>query len=335
MTATTGQAAEVAEENEQNKPSGRKGRSRAMRADSRFATMLVAPTILLLLVIIGYPVISAIVHSLQLDKNDAGLNPKTGFIESGGNYVGFRYYTAWLHCGKGCILGTNQYEFYPALFTTIFYTVVSVSIEVVLGIMMALVMHRAFKGRGIVRAAILVPWAIPTAVTARMWEYMLQPQGVVNHIFGLTTLWTADTWPARWATVVADVWKTTPFIALLLLAGLQIIPTELYESAKVDGATGWQRFRMITLPLVKPALLVATLFRILDVLRIFDLPFILTKGANGTASLSVLAVKELNQNENSASALSTITFIFIFVVAMILVKVFGVNVVRERAKGVK
>src|SRR5262249_36469179 len=154
-----------------------------------------------------------------------------------------------------------------------------------------------------VRAAILVPWAIPTAVTARMWEYMLKPDGVVNNLFGIHVLWTVNTWPARFAVINADVWKTTPFIALLLLARLQVIPDELYESAKVDGATAWQRFWNITLPLVKPALLVAVLFRVLDVLRIFDLPYILTHGANGTASLSVLTVNQLRINVNSAAAL--------------------------------
>jgi len=119
------------------------------------------------------------------------------------------------------------------------------------------------------------------------------------------------------------------------LAGLQVIPDELYESAKVDGATAWQRFLHITLPLVKPALLVAVLFRVLDVLRIFDLPYILTQGANGTASLSVLTVNQLRINVNSAQALSTLTFLFIFVVAFILVKAFGVNVVRQQARGVR
>src|SRR5436309_2177965 len=129
------------------------------------------------------------------------------------------------------------------------------------------------------------------------------------------------------AVVIADVWKTTPFIALLILAGLQIIPEDVYEAAKVDGATAWQRFTRITLPLVRPALLVAVLFRTLDVLRIFDLPYILTQGANGTTTLSILVVNQIRQGFNSAAALSTITFLFIFLVAFVFVKVLGANVI--------
>jgi multiple sugar transport system permease protein len=292
----------------------------------------------LLVLVIGYPVVSAIINSLRRDSKDAGLNAN-GFFQKGGDFIGFKYYEQWLACGKsnGCVnvTGTPQHDFYLSLFNTVFFTVVTVVIEVILGILMALVMHRSFKGRGIVRAAILVPWAIPTAVTARMWEYMLQPSGVVNHIFGTHILWRVDEWPSRFAVVIADVWKTTPFIALLLLAGLQVIPDELYESAKVDGATGWQRFLHITLPLVKPALLVAVLFRVLDVLRIFDLPFILTHGSTYTTTLSIVTVNELRANENAAAAASTLTFLFIFVVAFLLVKLFGVNVARQQARGVR
>jgi multiple sugar transport system permease protein len=339
VTATTGPAAETAKKGSRpSRGSTRGGSRRATRSDSRLAYYLVTPTIVLLLLVIAYPVVDAIINSMKRDTADTGLNAN-GIFEKGGEFIGFKYYEQWLNCGpsNGCVnvTGTQQHDTYSALFTTVFYTVVSVALEVVLGILMALVMHRSFKGRGIVRAAILVPWAIPTAVTARMWEYMLKPEGVVNHIFGTHILWTVDTWPARFAVVIADVWKTTPFIALLLLAGLQVIPDELYESAKVDGATAWQRFLHITLPLVKPALLVAVLFRVLDVLRIFDLPYILTHGANGTASLSVLTVNQLRINVNSAQALSTLTFLFIFVIAFILVKAFGVNVVRQQARGVR
>ncbi len=288
----------------------------------------------LLGVVIGYPVIYAIVQSFKLDKNDAGLNAQ-GYFETGGKFVGFKYYRYWLACGNQCANGTQGHDFWPAMTTTVFFTVTTVILEVVLGVIMALIMHRAFKGRALVRAAILVPWAIPTAVTARMWQYMFQPSGVVNAVLGTHVIWTGSTWPARFAVIIADVWKTTPFIALLLLAGLQVIPDELYESAKVDGASAWQRFWRITLPLAKPALLVAVLFRVLDVLRIFDLPYILTGGANNTTTLSILAVNELRSSQNAAAALSTITFIFIFIVAFILVRVFSVNVVRTQARTVK
>ena len=331
MTAATGQATEPVERAGGGRERRRR-RARASRGDARLAWRLIAPTIALLVVVIGYPVVYAIVQSLKLDKADAGLN-SSGFFEAGGKFIGLRYYRYWFNCN--CPNGTNGYAFWPAVQTTVIFTVVTVVFEIVLGTIMALVMHRAFKGRSIVRAAILVPWAIPTAVTARMWEYMFQPHGVVNSLFGVHILWTGSEWPARWAVMIADIWKTTPFIALLILAGLQVIPDELYESARVDGASAWQRFFSVTLPLVKPALLVAALFRILDVLRIFDLPYILTQGSNNTTTLSILVVDQLRVSQNSAAALSTITFLFIFVVAFILVKVFSVNVVQTQARTVK
>jgi multiple sugar transport system permease protein len=210
-----------------------------------------------------------------------------------------------------------------------------VAIEAVIGMGMALMMHRAFKGRGLVRAAILVPWAIPTAVTAKLWAVVFDPNGVLNKVLGTNYQWTSDKWPARAAVVIADVWKTTPFIALLILAGLQGIGAELYESAKVDGASAWQRFTKITLPLVKPALAVALIFRTLDVLRMYDLPKILTGGANGTSTLSILVVDQLQQGPNSAAALSTITFIFIFGVAFLMVRIFGANVTGASKGGMK
>jgi multiple sugar transport system permease protein len=192
------------------------------------------------------------------------------------------------------------------------------------------VMSRAFRGRGLLRASVLVPWAIPTAVTAKLWFFIFAFNGIANYLLRTEILWTGSQWPARFAVVVADVWKTTPFIALLILAGLQIIPDDVYEAAKVDGATAWQRFTRITLPLVRPALLVAILFRTLDVLRIFDLPYILTGGANGTTTLSILVVNQIRQGFNSAAALSTITFLFIFLVAFLFVKFLGANVVQTQ-----
>jgi multiple sugar transport system permease protein len=332
MTAATGEEVEQTQR-PAGAPARRRRRRRASSGDARLAFWLISPTIVLLLVVIGYPVVYAVVHSLKLDKADAGL--KNGFFQSGGKFVGGKYYSYWLHCGSKCPNGTLGHEFWPAVTTTVIFTVATVVLEVLIGVVMALTMHRAFKGRALVRAAILVPWAIPTAVTARMWEYMFQPHGVVNAVFHTHIIWTGSEWPARSAVIIADVWKTTPFIALLLLAGLQVIPDELYESAKVDGASAWQRFFSITLPLVKPALLVAVLFRVLDVLRIFDLPYILTHGANNTTTLSILVVDELRSSPNSAAALSTITFAFVFVVAFILVRVFSVNVVQTQARTVK
>jgi multiple sugar transport system permease protein len=304
----------------------RKGTPELETARSRLGLYLITPSIVLLLAVIGYPVVRAIFMSFQ---KDAGLDPQTGLFVEGG-FAGFSNYVHWIfqRCGDiKCPPGTLGSQFWPAMSATIFFTVASVVLEVVLGMWMALVMARAFKGRGLLRASVLVPWSIPTAVTAKLWFFIFAFAGVANSLFNTEILWTGSQWPARFAVVIADVWKTTPFIALLILAGLQIIPGDVYEAAKVDGATAWQRFTRITLPLVRPALLVAVLFRTLDVLRIFDLPYILTQGANGTTTLSILVVNQIRQGFNSAAALSTITFVFIFLVAFVFVRVLGANVI--------
>ena len=158
-------------------------------------------------------------------------------------------------------------------------------------------------------------------------------RALVNSLMGTNIIWFSEKWPARAAIVIADVWKTTPFMALLILAGLQLISSEIYEAAKVDGASAWQRFTSITLPLVKPALMVALLFRTLDVLRMYDLPQIMTGGGagdgNDTTTLSILVVQEVRSNFNSAAALSTLTFLFVFLVAFLFIRFLGANVVDD------
>ena len=328
MTATSEAGTRDAESGEPPKRR-RRGRPELDAARSRLGLYLIAPAIVMLLIVIGYPVVRAIVMSFQ---KDAGLDPQTGLFVEGG-FAGFSNYTHWIfqRCGDiKCPPGTLGSQFWPSMGATIFFTVASVTIEVVLGMWMALVMSRAFKGRGLMRASVLVPWSIPTAVTAKLWFFIFAFDGIANSLLHTEILWTGSEWPARFAVVVADVWKTTPFIALLILAGLQIIPEDVYEAAKMDGATAWQRFTKITLPLVNPALLVAILFRTLDVLRIFDLPYILTGGANGTSTLSILVVNQIRQGFNSAAALSTITFLFIFLVAFLFVKLLGANVVQTQ-----
>jgi multiple sugar transport system permease protein len=270
-------------------------------------------------------------------QKDAGLDPATGLFVEGGP-AGFSNYYNWIfqQCPApdggtvDCPPGTLGAQFWSATGTTFFFTIVTVALETVLGFWMAVIMARAFRGRSLVRAAVLVPWAIPTAVTAKLWLFIFAFEGIGNKLFNTSILWTGSEWPARWAVIIADVWKTTPFMALLILAGLQMIPAEVYEAAKVDGATAWQRFRMITLPLVKPALMVAILFRTLDALRMFDLPYILTGGANNTTTLSILVINQIRQGFNAAAALSTITFIIIFLVAFIFVRFLGANVVEQQ-----
>ena len=313
-------------------------RVKTASSQGRWASMLVAPTIVVLTIVIVYPVIAAILASF---KKDSGLDPATGLFVAGG-YAGFSNYTHWLlqQCTApggttvSCPPGTLGSQFWSSMSTTFFFTVVTVILETAIGFGFAVIMARAFRGRSLLRASVLVPWAIPTAVTAKLFVFMFAFQGIINSVFGTSILWTGSAGPARWAIIIADVWKTTPFMALLILAGLQIIPGDVYEAAKVDGVTAWQRFIHITLPLVKPALLVAILFRTLDALRMYDLPAIMTQGANNTTTLSILVVQQIRQGFNSAAALSTITFITIFLVAFMFVKFLGINAV-ESATSIK
>ena len=300
---------------------------------ARRAAMLIAPTIVLLAIVIGYPVVRAVFMSFK--KNPGIVN---GFYEPGG-FAGFSNYTHWLlqRCGDvACAPGSNANGFWNVVAITIGFTVVTVSIELVLGFWFAIIMNGKFRGRGLVRASVLIPWAIPTAVTAKLWFFIFSYAGIANSLMGTHIIWFSDKWPARAAIVIADVWKTTPFMALLILAGLQLISADIYEAAKVDGASPWQRFRTITLPLVKPALMVALLFRTLDVLRMFDLPFIMTGGGAGTGhattTLSILVVQEIRQGFNSAAALSTLTFLLVFFVAFLFIRFLGANVVDDGGK---
>lgn len=337
---------EVVEEQQGGR--GRKGRRAAASAkrggirpgEARLAFTLIAPTILLLALVVGYPVVKAIYQSFLTDP---GLDQATGLFNQGNAWNGLTNYTHWLaqRCpvaGGGteaCPKGTLGSQFWGSVEVTVGFTIVSVALETVIGMCFALMMHRAFRGRTLVRIAVLIPWAIPTAVTSKLWQVIFDPQGIFNKMLGAHFAWTSSIWPARSAIIIADVWKTTPFIALLILAGLQGIPEETYEAAKIDGANAWRRFTSVTLPLVRPALAVAVIFRTLDVLRMYDLPKILTGGANGTTTMSILVVNQLTSGINSASALSTVTFIFIFIIAFAMVRIFNANIVGAQAKGVR
>ncbi|HST48366.1 carbohydrate ABC transporter permease [Jatrophihabitans sp.] len=322
-------------------PASRPKRNKIKTGEGRLAFFLVTPTIALLGLIVGYPIVKAIYNAFLSDNQK--INPDTGLLEQAGAWTGLTNFKHWLleQCPSGtgttikCPPGNIGSQFWDSVSVTVGFTVVTVALETVIGMIFALMMNRAFRGRALVRAAILIPWAIPTAVTAKLWQVVFDPQGVLNKLLGTHFAWTSEKWPARSAIVIADVWKTTPFIALLILAGLQGISADIYESAKVDGANAWQRFWRITLPLVKPALAVAVIFRTLDVLRMYDLPAILTGGANGTTTLSILVVKQLHSGVYSASALSTITFIFIFAIALGMVRLFNANIVGTPGKGGK
>ena len=286
-----------------------------------------------LAVVIGYPIVRAIWLSFQADKH---LDPATGVFKEGG-FAGLQHYQYWLtqRCvsptgeSVSCPPGVLSADFWPAVRITLFFAVVTVALETLLGLWMATVMNKEFKGRALVRAAVLIPWAIPTAVTAKLWQFIFANQGIVNSLLGHQIHWTTDPWAARAAVIVADVWKTTPFMALLILAGLQMIPGDVYEAARVDGASKWQIFRTITLPLLRPALMVAVLFRSLDALRMYDLPVIMISPSSNapTATISQLVVEDMRQNHfNSASALSTLVFLLIFAVAFIMIRFLGADV---------
>ncbi|SEG10596.1 carbohydrate ABC transporter membrane protein 1, CUT1 family [Thermomonospora echinospora] len=291
------------------------------QSSRRLAAVLLSPTLLVLALVVGYPVIAGFRESLysrgqQLDAD--------GFVVEGERFVGLDNYTAVFSGDRGD-------AFWNAFYNTTFFTVTTVALETVIGVVMALIMHQAFRGRAFVRASILVPWAIPTAISGLLWRWIFQHDGVANAVLRQQVLWTADGLESKIAVIIAEVWKTSPFIGLLVLAGLQMIPREVYEAARVDGAGPLQRFWRITLPLVKPTLLVAVLFRMLDALRMFDLPAVLI-GVNkdSVETLTMLSWFEANNvRYGSAAAYATILFVYIAVIAYLFVRLLGADIIGQ------
>lgn len=247
------------------------------------------------------------------------------------NFIGLKHY-------KDDLTSPRMWK---AMGNTTTFTVISVFVELVLGLAIALLINKAFFGRGLIRASILIPWAIPTAVSALMWKFLYDGQnGIVAKLFetfGLVDkmekLLVTDT-GAMFSVIFSDVWKTTPYMALLLLAGLQTIPSSLYEAASIDGAGRWKQFFKITLPLLKSSILVALLFRTLDAFRVFDLVYVLTGGgpANSTETISILAYKVMFSQTNfgHGSALSVIVFICVAIISMIYIKFLGRDLLNDR-----
>lgn len=282
--------------------------------DRRFGYLLVAPALIVLLVITVYPLIYNVYNSLQHDVVTSGV-PAT--------FAGLSNYQR--------IFTDNL--FVPSLLRTVGFTVVSVAFETVIGLALALTLNRAFPGRGLVRAAVFIPWAVPTVVSAQLWKAMFDPQnGFVNYI--LTTLhlpgghvtWLGQTWTAWTAILVADAWRNTPFMAIVLLAGLQVIPGDIYEAARIDGATAWQTFRRLTLPLLKPALMVALIFRTLSSFLIFDVVYNMTSGGPGTSTtvLSYLDYQAflVDFDFGYGGAVAIALVVFALLIAAVYVRVF-------------
>jgi multiple sugar transport system permease protein len=296
----------------------------------RLAWLLLAPTLLVILVVAGIPVAMSIRESFY--QTNSGVDPTTGLIAAGDKFVGLQNFTD-IFKGQNPVTGSygTMDRFWNAFLNTTFITIVCVLLETIIGVAMALIMAKAFRGRGVVRAGILVPWAIPTIVSALMWKLIFDANGVMNKIIGKQILWLADTGASFWAIVIADTWKTAAFIGLLTLAGLGTIPAEVYEAAKVDGATTWQQFVRITLPMVKPTLVVAVLFRTLDTLRMFDLPYgMIGAGKYRVETLSVFSYQEAAQSRyGPAAAYAIILFIYVLVVAYLFVRILGADVIGD------
>jgi multiple sugar transport system permease protein len=289
-------------------PRGRRHLSDRSRAERKLAFYLVAPAAIVMIAVTAYPIIDTIILSLQRASLDRpGQNKFIGLDNYG--YV-FKAHLFWMD-----------------LIHTAVITVVSVSFELVLGMLLALAMHRVIFWRGALRSIALVPYAIVAVVAAYAWQYSwsLDDGGWIPRLLGLSGDPLSHQFGSYVAIIMTEVWKNTPYMALLLLAGLSLVPDELLEAAKIDGASAWQRFTRITLPLMKPAILVALLFRTLDAFRIFDVIYIFSHGANNTASLSQLSYSTLLERLNLGlgSAVSVVLFVLVGIIAFVFIKGFG------------
>jgi ABC-type sugar transport system permease subunit len=283
-------------------------------AERRLGYLLVAPVLILLLTITAYPLISNLWNSFHFVNLSFGVLPH--------KFVGFQNYTKMF----------ASPEWRSALGRTVIFTVVTVVVDIATALGLALMLHRRFRGRGLLRAAVLIPWAVPTVVSATVWKTMFDPRaGFVDYFLSAVHPgWSSLTWLnasawRSWAVIfVADTWKNVPFVAIILLAGLQVIPGDIYEAARIDGATAWRTFRRLTLPLLKPALVVALIFRTLQALLVFDVIYILTGGGPGTSTETLSFVNYqtfiVNTDFGYGGAISVMLVVIALAVAALYVR---------------
>ncbi|MGM0603414.1 MAG: carbohydrate ABC transporter permease [Bacillota bacterium] len=280
-----------------------------IRPKEKMGYIFLIPSLILIAVLVLYPVFETIRLSF--------FNYRIQTMALGETFIGLDNFKQIL----------SDSEFFTSLKFTLVFTVVAVSLETIIGMIFALIMNQKIPGQGIIRTAVLVPWAIPTIISGLMWKFMYSQQyGVINYILKTLKIitenlpWLSDAQLAVVATIIADVWKTTPYMSLLILSGLQTIPPQMYEAAAIDGASRIQRFFRITIPLIKPVLSVAILFRTLATFRIYALISVLTSGgpANATQSLSLYTIKTYFNygNLGYGAALATVTFIISLVISM-------------------
>lgn len=288
----------------------------------RSAWMFLTPMIIVIVAVAGWP----LARTIYFAFTDATLSDIDAHQSIG--FANFRYLL-------------QDPEWWIAVKNTLIFTFCSVSLEVILGTIVALALNAHMPGRGLLRASVMIPWAIPTIVSAQMWNWMFNDfYGVINAMMLAAGLidqpwaWTADPDLSLWAVIIADVWKTTPFMALLILAALQVLPGECYEAARVDGIHPVRVFFKVTVPLIKPALLVAVIFRCLDALRIFDLVYVLTSGSRSTMTMSIYARRELVdfQDVGFGSAASTTLFMIIALATVMLLMLGKVKLGGQEAK---
>ena len=273
--------------------------------------MFLLPVLLVIVLFIMFPVIGTIFNSFFRMLDTAGSTPQ---------FIGFDNY--------GKFLFDPQYapRFWDPVKFTLMFTFTTVIIEAVIGLMFALILNESFKGRGLLRTVILIPWAIPTVVSAVMWKQ------IYNSSFGFikwvmvalgsdpSVITLGDFQSAYWALIVAEVWKTTPFVVIILLAGLQAIPQDLYKQAQIDGAKMFRQFMKITLPLIMPVLTIALIFRTIDCVRVFDIIYVLTSGKWGTETLSYLGFINYTVDLGKGSTVSVLTFLISFIITLIYIK---------------